>query len=91
MIVTMAIVSMMIILTGLEMMTTTGLNSKDNKTESNCSFNKKSNHDGGSNCAVDDETSKCHPIELIFDIDRMRHYSDESTRIAATRVKHYLV
>jgi hypothetical protein len=65
----MAMMSMTMILNGLEM-TTTGLNSNDNKTEFICSFNKKSKHDSGNNCAADDdETSKCHQIELIFEID----------------------
>jgi hypothetical protein len=47
--------SMMIITTGLEM-TTTGLNSNDNKTESNCSVKRKSNRDSDSdnNCEADD-------------------------------------
>jgi hypothetical protein len=78
-------------LTGLEM-TTTGLNSNENKTEYSYSFNKKSNHDSDDNCAADDETSKCHPVvELIFDIGRTRHYFNESTRIAFTQVTCYLV
>jgi hypothetical protein len=56
MIATMAMISMMIVLTGLEM-TTTGLNSNENKTESNYSFNKKSNHDSDDNCAADDDVT----------------------------------
>jgi hypothetical protein len=52
-----AMMSMMIIMTGLEM-TTTGLNSNDNKTEYNCGVNKKSNRnrdrDSDNNCEVDD-------------------------------------
>jgi hypothetical protein len=41
-------------LPGLKM-TTTGLNSNDNKTDSTCSFNKKSNPDSDDNCAADDD------------------------------------
>jgi hypothetical protein len=75
---------MMIVLNGLQM-TTTGLNSNDNKTDSICSFNKKSNHDRDGNCAADnDETMKCYPIELVFEIGRTRHQPDESTRTAST-------
>jgi hypothetical protein len=67
------------ILTGLKM-TTTGLNSNDNKTESNCGFNNKSNHDSVNNCAADNsKTSKCHPIELIFEFNWTSHYPDESS------------
>jgi hypothetical protein len=51
---------MMMVLNGLEM-TTTGLINNDNKTDSNCSFNKKSNHDRGGNYAANnDETTKCY-------------------------------
>jgi hypothetical protein len=36
--------------------------SNKNKSDSNCSFNKKSNHDRGGNCASDnDEKMKCYP------------------------------
>jgi hypothetical protein len=87
MIVAMAMMSVMMILIGLEM-TTIGLNSNGNKTESNCSVNKKSNHDSDNNCeADDDETLKSHPIEPIFVIDRLRHYHDEeSACITSTRL-----
>jgi hypothetical protein len=80
----MSVMSMMIILNGLGM-PTTGLNSNDNKTESICRLNKKSNHDSDSDYAADnDEPSKCHTIEIIFEIDRTRHYPVESTRIASS-------
>ena len=63
----------MMVLYGLEM-TTTGLINSDNKTDSICSFSKKSNHDRGGNCGADnDETTTCYPIELIFEIDQTRH------------------
>jgi hypothetical protein len=93
MVVTIPIVYMMIVMTGFKMttpivymrimmtgfkMTTTGLDSNGSKTESTCSFNMKSNYDSDKKYA-DDETSKCHPRELIFEVDRTRRYSDEST------------
>jgi hypothetical protein len=84
MVTTMAMMSVMIILNGPGMLTT-GLNSNDNKTESICGLNKKSNHDSDNNYAADnDETSKNHPIEIIFEIDRTHHCPVESTRIAST-------
>jgi hypothetical protein len=75
---------MMMVLNGVKM-NTTGLINNDNKTDYNYSVNKKSNHDRGGNCAVDnDETKKCYPIELIFEIGRTRHQPDESTRTDST-------
>jgi hypothetical protein len=72
------LVTMMMRLTGLKM-TTTGLNSNDNKTESNYSFNKKSNRDSDNNCAADVKTSKCHQTKLILEINRTRRYPGESS------------
>jgi hypothetical protein len=77
-------VKIAMILTGLKM-TTTGLNSSDNKTASNCTFNKKSNHDGGNYCEADESrTSKCHPIKLICESNWTSPYYYKSIRIVST-------